>query len=108
MPFHFLIPAGILAFVALILSWTYSRSRRILDNWADENGYEILSSEFRWLFKGPFFWKSSKNQSVFRVTITDDSDEVRTGWVRCGSYWLGILVDQADAIWDESNEAADS
>ncbi|MBC8290703.1 MAG: hypothetical protein H8E37_10350 [Planctomycetes bacterium] len=101
MPIHFVIPAAILAFVVLIVSWSYSRSRTILNRWADESGYEVLSSEFRWIFKGPYFWKSSRNQTVFRVTVTEESDEIRTGWVRCGSFWLGVIVDQTDVTWDE-------
>lgn len=100
-PTHFLLPAAVLALVTLAFSWSYRRSREILANWADRNGYQVLSSEFRWFFKGPYFWKSSKNQTVFRVIVEDETEAVRTAWVRCGSYWWGVFVDEADVIWDE-------
>jgi hypothetical protein len=26
---------------------------------------------------------------------------VRSGWVRCGSWWLGLLSDQVEVRWDQ-------
>jgi hypothetical protein len=77
-----------------------SRARNILKQWADDNGYEILSSEQRWLRRGPF-WLSSGGQEIFYVTLRTSDSELKRGWVRCGSSFLGILVKQADVQWDE-------
>ena len=58
---------------------------------------------YRNVFRGPYFWTSSKGQTVYRVTV-EVRGGVRTGWVRCGGWWLGLLSDQAEVRWD--NEPA--
>lgn len=78
----------------------YREQRSILRLWADRNGYEILSSEGRHLFSGPFFLKTFSGQHVYRVTVRDSRGTIRKGWVRCGGAWLGCLSSHADAEWD--------
>jgi hypothetical protein len=77
----------------------FSRSRRLLDGWAAEHGYELLRADLRPFLKGPFFW-SSKGQTVYRVLVRDRQGQERAGWVRCGSWLLGLLSDQVEARWD--------
>ena len=95
-----LIVPAMLLFVALIISWLVSRARGILNKWAEESGYEVVSAKMCWFLKGPYFWKSSKNQAVFRITVSDSSGDVSTGWACCGGYWLGTFVDRVDVTWD--------
>ena len=93
----------ILVFVALgvgMTVWTFSRSRKILERWAAENGYQILSSEFRWLRRGPFFWTSSKGQTVYYVVVRTPEGPTKRGWVRCGSFWWGVMQDKAKVRWE--------
>jgi len=78
----------------------FSRSRSILEEWAYENGFEILSSEQRSLLKGPFFLRSSRGQIVYYVTVRDAEGQLRKGWVRCGGFFTGLLSKQADVSWD--------
>jgi hypothetical protein len=80
--------------------WHFRRSRQLLENWAERNGFEILEAEYRHFFKGPFFWRSTKDQTVYRVTVRDRSG-VRSGWVRCGGWFLGLMTDKAEVRWDE-------
>ena len=51
-PVIFLVGVLLIAYMA----WFFSRSRSVLEQWAEANGYEILHSEYRNLFRGPFFW----------------------------------------------------
>ena len=81
--------------------WHYSRSRSLLEEWASENGYRILSSEHRHLVRGPFFWTTSKGQTVYRVSIEDREGRVRSGWVRCGSWMMGLWSDRVQVKWDD-------
>ncbi|WP_165231969.1 hypothetical protein [Aquisphaera insulae] len=90
----------VLFVVAGTIAWHFRRSRQILDRWADRNGYEILEAEYRHFFKGPFFWRSSKDQTVYRVTVRDKTG-IHKGWVRCGGWWFGIMTDKAEARWDD-------
>jgi hypothetical protein len=93
----------ILAFIAfgvLLIVWTFSRSRSVLDEWARANGFRILSSKFRWVRKGPFFWTSSKGQMVYYVTVMNSDGTRRSGYVRCGGFFLGLLTDKVEVRWD--------
>jgi hypothetical protein len=81
-----------------------SRSRTLIDRWAEANGYQIISSERRYMLTGPFFFRSSKGQTVFRIRARDSAGRVREGWARCGGWILGLLSDAVKVEWD----AADS
>lgn len=91
----------VVALAVLLLSLHYSRPGSMLNGWARANGFTILSQENCWLFKGPFFWTSSKGQEVYRVTVRDSEGRVRSGFVRCGGFWLGLLSDHVEARWDD-------
>lgn len=74
---------------------------RILEGWAAANGYQLLSRENCWFFKGPYFWSATRGQQVFRFTARDSAGLVRGGYAKCGGYWLGTLSDQIDVTWDD-------
>jgi hypothetical protein len=92
--------AAPIALVGLILFWQFSRSRSLLQDWAAQNGFEILKSEFRFFRRGPFFWTSSKGQTIYYVTVRDAQGSVRSGWVRCGGWWLGLWSNKTEVRWD--------
>jgi hypothetical protein len=83
------------------LFWTTSRSQDLLQRWASQNGYRIIEAKYAYFFKGPFFWTSSKGQTVYRVIVEDEAGLTRSGWVRCGSWAFGVLSDQVQARWDD-------
>jgi hypothetical protein len=85
--------------VAVGLVWHSRRSRSLLERWAERHGYRIIDADYRNFFRGPFFWTSSKGQTIYRVTV-DVKGTVRSGWVRCGSRRLGLLSDQVEVRWD--------
>jgi hypothetical protein len=87
-------------FAVAMMFFHFSRARSILEHWAEENGYEIVSSARRW-FGGTFWWRKSKGQEVYYVTIRTPKGQTRRGWVRCGGWFLGMFSDQADVEWDE-------
>ena len=93
-------PLFTIALVVVIASssamrWHFARSAPILQDWADENGFEILEKSYRHFFKGPFFFRASRHQTVYRVTVRDKAGQVGTGWVACGSWWWGLWSNQA-------------
>jgi len=90
----------VLAFVAGMMIWTFLRSREMLNRWAEDNGYQILSSEYRWLRRGPFFWTSSKGQIIYYVVVRTSDGQTRRGWIRCGSFWCGLLQDRVEERWE--------
>lgn len=91
----------VLGIFVLCMVWHSSRSNSVLEQWAEDNGFEILSSEYCHFFRGPFFWTTSKGQTVYYVKVRTSSGHVRTGWVRCGGFFLGLLSDAAEVRWEE-------
>jgi hypothetical protein len=93
-----------IAFIALMglacFNCYFSRARQIVKHWALENGYEILSAEYRWFCRGPFRW-TTNDQAVYYVAIRKVDGQVKHGWVRCGNWLVGVLVNRAEVRWDE-------
>ena len=99
--FPAVLPILILVLVIVLIAWSASRSRNMLKSWADENGYQIEDAQWRWFRKGPYFWKSSKNQHVYHFVASDEDGVQRSGWARCGGYWLGLFTSDIDVTWDD-------
>src|SRR5215203_3704968 len=83
------------------MAWSFSRSRSLIQEWADENGYRVVEAKYRWIVRGPFFWTTSKSQTVYRLTVEDAHGNLRRGWVRCGSWLAGLWSHRVDVRWDE-------
>ena len=101
----FLLPvfafAAVAAFVGLMIWWHFSRSDSLLQQWAQRNGYRLVRREYRSFFKGPFFWTTSRGQTVYYVTVEDAEGNRRSGWVRCGGWFLGLLSDNVEVRWED-------
>jgi len=92
---------AVLGLAVAMMVWHFRRSRNIAQQWAQDNGFELLSAERRFAFRGPFWWRTSKGQEVFRITVRDTGGRVRSGYLRVGGWVVGLLSDQADIKWDE-------
>jgi hypothetical protein len=86
--------------ISIILLWSFVRGDQILDKWAIDNGYKITEREYKF-FWNIFKFSVSQGQSVYRVTVIDSTGKEKNGLVRCGGWWLGILVNKASVKWDE-------
>ena len=97
-----LIPVVFVLFFGLVI-WMniaiFGKSQRLIREWADSNGYSIIATELRFLRKGPFTWTSSRGQTVYYVTV-QTPEGVMNAYVRCGSFWVGLLSDKIDVKWD--------
>lgn len=96
----------IVAIVVVSTMWSRSRSNDIIDQWAQTQGFHVLLREERTFFRGPFFWRAGKNQTVYYVQVRDMQGELRTGWLRCGGMWLGLLSDQVEVEWETGQPLA--
>ena len=73
----------------------------LVRRWANDHGFRILHSEFRYFSKGPFTWKlSHRGQEVYRVRIRDQEGQERSAWLRCTSVSF-VTDDKTEVIWDE-------
>ncbi|GAB2585576.1 hypothetical protein ISP15_10730 [Dyella jejuensis] len=100
---HLLIVLMLLA-TGLSIYWQIRRVRTMLHAWADSNGYTLLEHGRFWAHTPSLgmLLTTSRNQTLVYVKVYDSSTHrIRSGWLRLGSYWLGVL--DADAIemqWD--------
>lgn len=99
---------GMAAFVVFLfllmggsMLWHFSRSGDVLQKWADENGFRLIERHYHHFRRGPFFWTTSKGQTVYRVTVQDANGNTRSGWVRCGSWMWGLASNRAEVRWDD-------
>lgn len=98
---NLLIPVVLVPLAILLLIVEFTRPIAILNQWASENRFAILNSERRYIRRGPFFWTTSRGQVVYYVRVQAETGEIKSGWVRCGNWWLGVFVNQAEVRWDE-------
>jgi hypothetical protein len=89
------------AFIVLGFWWQRSRAITLIDNWAQQNGFTIISRERRFFRLGPFFWTTARGQEVWHVTVVDPDNQNRSGWVRCGSWFLGLMSDKTEVRWEQ-------
>ena len=92
---------AILVLGVLIINWQFKKARRLIDEWTARNGYRILNRRFQLFWRGPFWWRSSKGQMVYRVTVQDRDGNTRKAWIRCGGFFAGLLSDQVSVEWDD-------
>lgn len=103
MPEDLIGPLFILLIVVIAggsLLWTASRADTLLTRWAAANAYTLVQTEQRWLRTGPYFWRHSRGQLIYYVTVRDERGQARSGYVRLGSWLGGLLSDQVDVTWD--------
>lgn len=92
---------AVFAVIVIALAALVSKNRySLLDSWAQENKYIILSKKQALLWRGPFWWSSSATQSVFRVKVQDEVGNIKTGWVRVTSFTWASGELPYEAVWD--------
>jgi len=96
-----LILGGFAGLILLSISWRMRRSVELIEQWAVDNGFELVDARPRNFLRGPFFLRSTEGQSVYYLTIRDRSGITRSGWARCGGWWLGLISDSVKVRWDE-------
>ena len=78
----------------------FSRGRSLLDAWAAREGLTIVSAQYCWMWRGPFWWRSSDSNAVYRIVVRDARLGTRSGYARCGSVFLGMWSRDVTVEWD--------
>ncbi len=93
-------PLLMLALIAGALFGLAGGSRTCLRRWAKANGYRLVTSERRFMNRGPFQGRIPRGMGVFYVTVEDGGGVVRRGYVRCSVGIVGLFVDETTVCWD--------
>jgi hypothetical protein len=74
------------------------RAEQLLGEWAAGEGCELIESDRCFFETGPFL-PFSKGV-VYRVKVSTVEGKIRSGWVRCGGWFFGVMSDHTAVIWD--------
>jgi hypothetical protein len=91
----------VVVFVGLAVAANFrgnSKARAAIYRWASSNSYTVASISFSW-WGGRWFWRRSRSQRVYRVTIYDQAGSARTADIRCGNWLVGMLDDSVAVRW---------
>jgi hypothetical protein len=91
----------IVGFAIVSIVWSFGRGQSMLNNWAKANGFRIIDAERRSLRRGPFLFTTGKGQEVHYVAVEDAQGQRRSGYVRCGGMFLGMMSDAVAVKWDD-------
>src|SRR5436309_376002 len=100
-PIFILLFVGVAVGLAVLsMWWRFNRAESMLKSWAEQNGFRIVSSEYCWFWQGPYWFWKGKNQMVYRVQVEDEHGQARSGYVRLGGWFFGMMSDAVDVTWD--------
>jgi hypothetical protein len=82
--------------------WQYEEADRMLENWAWQNSFTVLSKERAnpW-GTGPGVAHAKNTQVIYRIVVQDAEGKKKTGLVKLGSRTIGVLSNQVEAEWDK-------
>lgn len=98
----------ILVVVALWMMVVYqnNKARRMLEQWAAENGYQLMDMTRCGWNTGPFEAVSKRSPPVYRIALENERGRVREAWAVCGEG--GFRLDKLNpnpnlvvVVWDE-------
>ena len=87
--------------VSWLYFWSIQRSANVLKSWARKNGHQLISFEHRSLSKGPFGWRTSTGDTIFRIVVMGSDSWPKKGWARVCSLRLGSMPDLITVLWDK-------
>src|SRR5690348_556459 len=95
--FPFIVALGFILFAVSL-----EQGHKIIRDWARENNCDLIDSNYSWFNFGPFFFRASKSQMVYTITVRDlGTGSIRYGWARCGNWFWGVLgSDEIKVILD--------
>jgi hypothetical protein len=93
---------AILAVAAASVFYRQSRISALLDSWASRNGLAIVKRTYGLFRQGPFFLTLG-HQVVYRLVVRDSGGVERGCWVRLGSFFMGLLSDDVEVRWEQSD-----
>ena len=95
-----------LALAAVYAAGRLARARYMLARWARSEGFRVVERKRRVFNTGPFVWAWLGHAAVFWVVLEDCEHRRRSGWVKCGRYWGGLLSSNVEVAWQDRTNMA--
>jgi hypothetical protein len=90
------------AFGWWMYQWQYEKADRLLENWARQNSFTVLSKErANPPGTGPAVRYARNTQVIYRIVVQDAEGKKNMGLVKIGNPTIGVLSDEVEAEWDE-------
>jgi hypothetical protein len=85
------------------------RCKRVFRRWLKQNDSELVSSEVRTFWQGPFPSEPEANYTVTRLEVRDRTGATRKAFVRCGNHSKGFFgTHDLEVRWDEASASGAS
>lgn len=87
----------------IFLRLFYFTDEKAIESWAKENNFTVLKMEKKAFSESPFPNLSfDSDQKVYRITIKDNTDNIRQGWIRCHGLEKGLIMERVEFIRDNN------
>jgi hypothetical protein len=69
------------------------RSHKCVEDWAHVSGMKIHAIRRRWLFLGPWQWRTGRWSRVYVMSISDREGKERQAFAKVGGGFGGLIAD---------------
>jgi hypothetical protein len=92
-----------LGFSSYFIGINFKRGFNRIVDWKRTYGLGVVGWDLKLNFclipwRNRFLWTSSHAQTIYFVTVEESTGNVRRYWVRCGRFFLGMLVKRIATI----------
>ena len=78
------------------------RCHLVLRRWLRRNSLQLVASDERNLFRGPFFFGTASSDKVLRIAVKDVEGVIRKGFLCCREHGRGFSGrHHLDVHWDD-------
>ncbi|MEI6233757.1 MAG: hypothetical protein WCT04_11935 [Planctomycetota bacterium] len=98
---HFALVLSLLMipFTIGVLYWFLVLPDKRLNQWAQKRGLKLITSDDVTNSDNPY--SIARGQIVFRIKVLNPDGMERTGYLKCGSVYGGLLSDYCEEFWDD-------
>ena len=78
------------------------RCHLVLRRWLRRNSLQLVASDERTFFRGPFFFATASTDKVLRIGVKDAKGAIRKGFLCCREHGRGFSGrHHLDVRWDD-------
>jgi hypothetical protein len=101
---------SLLLFVGMALTTIFIEAKRsgaMIDKWAYDYGFEVLTKKQPLLNLGPFRWENPHGRTFYLIEVRDGNGTEYTAWICCGAMYLGLFSNKVEVRWISGEPSRD-